>query len=59
MPGKTASCSCGQLRIEVQGDSLGGGVCHCLACQQRTGSVFATLAAYSAPFAVTGTAAEM
>jgi hypothetical protein len=58
MPRKTASCCCGQLRIEVQGDLLGAGVCHCLACQQRTGSVFSTLAAYSAPFAVAGTATE-
>lgn len=58
MTSKAASCCCGQLRIEVQGDSLGAGVCHCLACQQRTGSVFATLAAYAAPFAVTGAATE-
>lgn len=58
MSAKTASCFCGQLRIEVQGESLGGGVCHCLACQQRTGSVFATLAAYAAPYTVSGTATE-
>lgn len=58
MPGKTASCCCGQLRIEVQGETLGAGVCHCLACQQRTGSVFAALAAFAAPYTVTGTATE-
>jgi hypothetical protein len=33
-------------------------MCHCLACQQRTGSVFATLASFSAPFKVFGTATQ-
>jgi hypothetical protein len=58
MSSKTASCYCGQLRIEVQGDPLGVGVCHCLACQQRTGSVFAALAGFRAPYTVTGNATE-
>ena len=55
---RTASCCCGQLRIQVQGEPLGVGVCHCLACQRRTGSVFATLASFAAPFEVSGTATE-
>lgn len=55
---RTASCSCGQLRVEVQGEPLGVGVCHCLACQRRTGSVFATLAAFAAPYRMIGTASE-
>lgn len=58
MPSRTASCSCGQLRIEVSGDPLGVGICHCLACQRRTGSVFATLAAFPAPYEVNGRATE-
>jgi hypothetical protein len=58
MESRTASCYCGQLRIEVQGQTLGTGVCHCLACQQRTGSVFAALAGYAAPWKVEGTATE-
>jgi hypothetical protein len=58
MSSRTASCYCGQLKIEVQGEPLGVGVCHCLACQQRTGSVFAALAAYAAPYTVTGKATE-
>lgn len=58
MSSKTASCYCGQLRIEVQGELLGVGVCHCLACQQRTGSVFAALAGFRAPYTVTGNATE-
>jgi hypothetical protein len=55
---RTASCSCGQLRIQVHGEPRGVGLCHCLACQQRTGSVFAALASFSAPFEVFGTATE-
>jgi len=54
---RTASCSCGQLRVQVEGEPRVG-ICHCLACQKRTGSVFATLARFSAPFAVFGTATE-
>jgi hypothetical protein len=58
MGSRTASCTCGQLRISVDGEPLGVGVCHCLACQRRTGSVFAALAAFAAPYAVHGTATE-
>jgi hypothetical protein len=58
MASRTASCSCGQLRIEVQGEPCGVGVCHCLACQRRTGSVFAALASFTPPFQVFGTATE-
>ena len=54
---RTASCSCGQLRVQVKGEPRVG-LCHCLACQKRTGSVFATLARFSAPFAVFGIATE-
>jgi hypothetical protein len=55
---RTASCSCGQLRIEVQGEPTGTGICHCLACQRRTGSVFAALASFAAPYKVIGSATE-
>jgi hypothetical protein len=58
MSTRTASCTCGQLRIEVQGEPRGVGICHCLACQQRTGSVFAALASFAAPYKVTGTGTE-
>src|SRR5262245_63431308 len=58
MGSRTASCCCGQLRIEVQGEPRGVGVCHCLACQRRTGSVFAALASFAAPYEVVGTATE-
>jgi hypothetical protein len=56
MTDRTASCSCGQLSITVHGEPRGVGVCHCLACQRRTGSVFAALAGFSAPYEVSGTA---
>lgn len=58
MRSRIASCSCGQLQIEVQGEPRGVGVCHCLACQRRTGSVFAALAGFAAPYTVFGTATE-
>ena len=55
---RTASCSCGQLSIVVHGEPTGVGVCHCLSCQRRTGSVFAALAAFAPPYEVTGSARE-
>jgi hypothetical protein len=58
MSSRTASCCCGQLRIQVKGEPLGVGICHCLACQQRTGSVFAALASFAVPFKAFGTATE-
>jgi hypothetical protein len=58
MSSRTASCFCGQLRIRVESHPRGVGICHCLACQQRTGSVFAALASFAAPFKVFGTATE-
>jgi hypothetical protein len=35
-----ASCSCGRLTVELEGDPVRVSVCHCLACQRRTGSAF-------------------
>jgi hypothetical protein len=58
MSSRTASCSCEQLRIQVEGEPRSVGICNCLACQRRTGSVFAALASFSAPFEVFGTATE-
>jgi len=55
---RTASCCCGQLSIEVRGEPQGVGVCHCFACQRRTGSVFAALAGFRSPFEVKGAATE-
>jgi hypothetical protein len=40
MATREAACSCGQLRLEAVGDPLQISMCHCLACQRRTGSAF-------------------
>jgi hypothetical protein len=37
---RTAHCSCGLLRVETRGEPNAVVVCHCHACQRRTGSVF-------------------
>lgn len=37
---RTAACSCGQLTAQVVGEPVRISICHCLACQRRTGSVF-------------------
>jgi hypothetical protein len=56
---RTASCSCGQLEVEVHGEPLRVSVCHCLACQKRTGSVFGEQARFNAVgFKVTGPHSE-
>jgi hypothetical protein len=37
---RDAACSCGQLRLVAEGEPVRVSVCHCLACQRRTGSAF-------------------
>jgi len=37
---RRASCSCGQLHLEAEGEPVRISMCHCLACQRRTGSAF-------------------
>lgn len=44
----TASCRCGQLRVAAKGDPVRVSVCHCLACQKRTGSAFSAQARWPA-----------
>jgi hypothetical protein len=39
-PTRDAACSCGQLRLTAEGDPIRISMCHCLACQRRTGSAF-------------------
>jgi hypothetical protein len=43
---RLARCSCGQLTAEARGDPVRVSVCHCLACQRRTGSVFGAQARF-------------
>ena len=48
MTHRIASCSCGQLIAHVTGDPVRVSVCHCIACQRRTGSVFGAQARFPA-----------
>ena len=48
MTSRVASCSCGQLRVTCEGEPVRVSICHCLECQKRTGSVFATQARFAA-----------
>lgn len=45
-PLRHAACSCGRLQAEVRAEPLRVSVCHCLACQRRTGSVFGAQARF-------------
>jgi hypothetical protein len=47
MATREAACHCGQLRLEVRGDPSVVSICHCLACQRRTGSAFGMQAAFT------------
>jgi hypothetical protein len=40
MDTREAACSCGQLHLTAEGDPVRISMCHCLACQRRTGSAF-------------------
>jgi hypothetical protein len=44
---RRASCSCGQLKLVCEGDPVRVSMCHCLACQQRTGSAFGVQARFA------------
>jgi hypothetical protein len=46
MQTRIASCSCGQLSAEVRGEPVRVSICHCLACQRRSGSPFAQQARF-------------
>jgi len=46
MPDHVASCSCGQLTAVARGEPIRISICHCLACQKRTGSVFGVQARF-------------
>ena len=41
-----AACSCGQLSLVAHGDPVRVSMCHCLACQRRTGSAFGVQARF-------------
>jgi hypothetical protein len=37
---RTATCSCGQLSVTVEGDPQMHGICSCLVCQKASGTPF-------------------
>jgi hypothetical protein len=43
---RRAACSCGALSVETEGEPVRISVCHCLACQRRTGSAFGVQARF-------------
>lgn len=45
---REASCACGQLRVTCEGDPVRVSMCHCLACQKRSGSTYAVQARFAA-----------
>ena len=47
MSTRIASCSCGQLTATAVEDPLRVAICHCFACQRRTGSVFGAQARFN------------
>jgi hypothetical protein len=48
MTTRVARCTCGQLSATTTADPIRISVCHCLACQRRSGGVFATQARFPA-----------
>lgn len=46
MTTRRASCFCGQLHLEATGEPRRVSACHCLNCQQRSGSAFAAQARF-------------
>lgn len=47
MTTRRAACSCGQLALTAEGEPVRISICHCLACQRRTGSVFGVQARFA------------
>src|ERR1700761_7593231 len=47
MPDHHASCSCGQLTLVARTDPIRVSMCHCLACQRRTGSTYGAQARFA------------
>ena len=43
---RIAQCTCGSLRVTVEGEPLSVVACHCIDCQRRTGSVYGVGAYY-------------
>lgn len=47
MTDRQATCSCGKLVVRTRGEPVRVSICHCLACQKRTGSAFGVQARFA------------
>lgn len=43
---RLAQCHCGSLRTTTSGEPLAVAICHCKACQRRTGALASSVAAF-------------
>lgn len=48
MTTRLATCRCESLRVTCTGDPIRASMCHCFACQKRTGSIFGVQARFLA-----------
>ncbi|MCP8939414.1 GFA family protein [Alsobacter sp. SYSU M60028] len=56
---RIAACSCGQLTAACEGEPVRVSICHCFACQRRTGSVFGVQSRWATKqVTITGEASE-
>lgn len=44
---RRATCACGAVSVEVRGEPVRVSICHCFACQKRSGAPFAQQARYA------------
>jgi hypothetical protein len=52
---RRGGCNCGKVRIEVRGEPVRAGLCHCLTCRKETGGPFMAFAVWdSSRLSVTG-----
>ena len=59
MQSRSAQCSCGQLRAQVLGEPVRISMCHCSACQRRTGSTYGAQARFPrAQVSITGRSSQ-
>jgi len=49
MTTRRAACNCGQLQLTCEGEPVRISICHCLACQRRTGAAFGYQAWFERP----------
>ena len=45
---RRGGCNCGKVRIEVRGEPVRAGLCHCLTCRKETGGPFMAFAVWDA-----------